>query len=89
MYLLKGVDYTLKQIDRDNEIIQMIKYAKSYFGSDETIYIYECNKCHKLDPVPGFIVNEQLGFLKFIKQKKSYEMQCPYCGKKSFPIRKI
>ena len=44
-------------------------------------------KCHKLDPVPSFIINEHLGFLKFIKEKKSFEMECPYCGDPSFPIR--
>lgn len=38
------------------------------------------------DPVPGFIVNEQLGFLKFSKQKVTPEMECTYCGSKSFPI---
>ena len=25
--------------------------------------------------------------LKFIKAKKSFEMECPYCGGPSFPIR--
>lgn len=71
----------------DKKIIEdMIKYAKNYFGDDEKIYIYKCKKCKKYDPVPGFVVNEQLGFLKFSKQKISYEMECPYCGGKSFPI---
>lgn len=73
-------------MNREKEIKDMIKHAKSYFGSDENIYIYECTKCHKLDPVPGFIVNEQIGFLKFIKKKPKPDMECPYCGKTSKPI---
>lgn len=64
----------------------MFKEAQSYFGDDEKIYIYKCKKCKKYDPVPGFVVSEQLGFLKFSKQKISYEMECPYCGGKSFSI---
>ena len=56
-------------------------------GLLEVIYVYECKKCHKLDPVPSFIINEHLGLLKFIKAKKSFEMECPYCGGPSFPIR--
>ncbi len=72
---------------KDKKIIEdMIKHAKNYFDDDETIYIYQCKKCKKYDPVPGFVVSEQLGFLKFAKQKISYEMECPYCGGKSFPI---
>ncbi len=47
---------------------------------DEKIYIFKCKKCHKLDPVPSFILNEQLGFLKFIKKKAIQKMDCPYCG---------
>lgn len=76
-------------MSRDKEINDLIKDAKAYFGDDETIYIYECTKCHKLDPVPSFIVNEQLGFLKFIKKKASPNMDCPYCGKTSIPILKV
>ena len=71
----------------EKEIEKIMKQGISYFGKDEIIYVYECKKCHKLDPVPSFIINEQLGFLKFAKQKKSYEMECPYCGGKSFPIK--
>jgi len=56
--------------------IQKVLYdGISYFSKDETIHVYECKKCHKLDPVPGFVIGEQLGFLKFIKAKKSYEME--------------
>ena len=74
-------DKELKEIER------LRKQAQDYFGKDETIYIYQCTKCKKFDPVPGFIVNEQLGFLKYIgKKKTSPEMECPYCGKKSLPI---
>lgn len=47
-----------------------MKQEISYFGKNETIYVYECYKFHKLNPVPSFIINEQLGFLKFKKQKK-------------------
>lgn len=68
------------------EYLKVLKDGQNYFGNDEKIYVYECTKCHKLDPVPGFVVCEQLGFLKFIKSKKSFEMECPYCGKPSFPI---
>ena len=47
---------------------------------------FQCKKCKKYDPVPGFIVSEQIGFLKFSKQKATPEMQCPFCGGKSYPI---
>lgn len=69
------------------EIKKILKEAQDYFGKDEKIYIFKCKKCHKLDPVPGFVVGEHLGFLKFIKATKSYEMECPYCGGPSFPIK--
>lgn len=72
--------------DEKKEIQRMLKEAQNYFGKDEKIYIYKCKKCCKLDPVPSFIVNEQLGILKFMKKKASPEMECPYCGGKSFPI---
>ena len=72
--------------DEKKEIIKMLNDAQNYFGADEKIYIYKCTKCNKLDPVPSFIVNEQLGILKFRKKKASLEMECPYCGGKSFPI---
>lgn len=71
----------------EKEIQKILNDGISYFGKDEVIYVYECKKCHKLDPVPSFIINEHLGFLKFIKAKKSFEMECPYCGSPSFPIR--
>lgn len=72
---------------QDEKIINdMLERAKKYFGNDEKIYIYQCKKCKKYDPVPGFVVGEQLGFLKFSKQKISFKMQCPYCGGKSYPI---
>ena len=44
-------------------------------------------KCHKLNPIPSFVINEHLGFLKFIKAKKSFEMEYPYYDVPSFPIR--
>ena len=51
----------------DKEIKKLLKEAQDYFGKDEKIYIFKCKKCHKLDPVPSFVVNEHMGFLKFIK----------------------
>ena len=71
----------------EKQIEKVLKDGMSYFGKDEVIYVYECKKCHKLDPVPGFVIGEQLGLLKFIKAKKSYKMECPYCGGPSFPIK--
>ena len=53
----------------EKEIKKILKEAQDYFGKDEKIYIFKCKKCHKLDPVPDFIVNECMGFLKFIKKK--------------------
>lgn len=71
----------------EKQIQKVLKDGISYFGKDEKIYVYECKRCHKLDPVPSFVISEHLGFLKFIKIKKSYEMECPYCGNPSFPIK--
>ncbi len=68
----------------EKEIEKLLKSAQSYFGKDEKIYIFECKKCNKPDPVPSFIIGKQLGFLKFIKAKKSYEMECLYCGGQFF-----
>ena len=62
------------KMTKEKEIEKILKQGQSYFGKEEIIYVYECKKCHKLDPVPGFVVGEQLGFLKFIKIKKSYDM---------------
>ena len=56
---------------KEKEIEKILKQGQSYFGKEEIIYVYECKKCHKLDPVPGFVVGEHLGFLKFIKATKS------------------
>lgn len=53
----------------EKEIKKILKEAQDYFGKDEKIYIFKCKRCHKLDPVPDFIVNECMGFLKFIKRK--------------------
>ena len=64
----------------------MLIEAQNYFCEDEKIYIFQCKKCKKYDPVPGFIVSEQISFLKFSKQKNTPEVQCPYCGGKSYPI---
>lgn len=74
-------------MNKENKINDLIKNAKNYFSNDEKIYIYECTKCHKLDPVPSFIVSEQLVLLKFMKKKASPNMDCPYCGETSIPIR--
>lgn len=72
--------------DEKKEIEKLLKQAQDYFGKDEKIYIFKCKKCHKLDPVPGFIVSEQLGFLKFIKKKDTPKMECPYCNGTMVPI---
>jgi len=72
--------------DEKKEIERLLKQAQDYFGKDEKIYIFKCKKCHKLDPVPGFIVSEQLGFLKFIKKKDTPKMECPYCNGTMVPI---
>lgn len=56
----------------DKEIKKLLKEAQDYFGKDEKIYIFKCKKCHKLDPVPSFVVNEHMGFLKFIKKRKYF-----------------
>ncbi len=73
--------------DEKDEIERLLKQAQNYFGKDEKIYIFKCKKCHKLDPVPSFIVNEQLGFLKFIKKKGTPKMDCPYCNGTMVPIK--
>lgn len=74
-------------MDEKKEIKRLLEHAKDYFGDDEDIFIYKCKKCKKLDPVPGFIVHEQAGFLKFIGKKKSIpNMQCPYCNGTMLPI---
>ena len=46
----------------------------------DNLHIFKCKKCGKLDPVPEFIVNEQIGFLKLIKKKDTPKTECPYCG---------
>ncbi len=69
--------YIMKE---EQEIQKLLKEAQSYFGKDETIYIFKCKKCGKLDPVPSFIVNEEAGFLKFMGKKSIPKMECPYCN---------
>ena len=64
----------------EKEIKKILKEAQDYFGKDEKIYIFKCKRCHKLDTVPDFIINECMGFLKFIKKKNTPKMDCPYCG---------
>ncbi len=59
---------------------KFLKQGQSYFGKDEKIYVYECKKCNKLDPVPSFIIDEYMGFLKFIKKKDTPKMEYPYCN---------
>lgn len=55
---------------KDKKIINnMLIEAQNYFDEDEKIYVFQCKKYKKYDPVPGFIVSEQIGFLKFSKQK--------------------
>ena len=70
----------------EKEIQRLLKEAQSYFGKDEKIYIFKCKKCHKLDPVPGFVIGEHMGFLKFIKKKDTPKMECPYCNGTMIPI---
>ncbi len=72
--------------DEKKEIKRLLKQAQDYFGKDEKIYIFKCKKCHKLDPVPGFIVSEQMGFLRFIKKTDTPKMECPYCNGTMVPI---
>ena len=67
-------------MNEEKEIQRLLKQAQSYFGKDEKIFIFKCTKCNKLDPVPGFIVGEHQGFLKFIGKKSIPKMDCPYCG---------
>lgn len=73
-------------INEEKEIKKILKQAQSYFGKDEKIYIFKCKKCHKLDPVPGFVIGEHMGFLKFIKNKDTPKMECPYCNGTMIPI---
>lgn len=74
-------------MDEREEIKKLLENAQSYFGKDENIFIYKCKKCKKLDPVPGFIVNEHAGFLKFIGKKKCMpNMECPFCNGSMVPI---
>lgn len=75
--------------DEKKEIEKSLKEAQLYFGKEETIYIFKCTKCKKLDPVPSFIVNEHMGFLKFIKKKDTPKMECPYCGNTMKPIENL
>lgn len=72
--------------NEDKEIKKLLKEAKDYFGKDEKIYIFKCKKCHKLDPVPSFVVNEHMEFLKFIKKESTSEMDCSYCGGTMFAL---
>ena len=67
-------------MSENDEAKKLLKEAQSYFGKDEKIYIFKCKKCGKMDPVPAFIVNEQVGFLKFMKRKSIPKMECPYCN---------
>ena len=72
--------------NEEKEIKRLLESAQSYFGKDEKIYIFKCKKCHKLDPVPSFIIDEHMGFLKFIKKKDTPKMECPYCNSTMIPI---
>lgn len=73
----------------EKQIEELLKEAQSYFGKDEKIYIFKCKKCGKLDPVPGFVIGEHMGFLKFIKKKDSPKMECPYCNGTMVPIQNL
>ena len=72
--------------NEEEEIEKLLKSAQSYFGKEEKIYIFKCKKCHKLDPVPGFVIGEHMGFLKFIKKNDTPKMECPYCNGTMIPI---
>lgn len=76
-------------MDEKIKIEKLMKDAQSYFGKDEKIYIFKCKNCNRLDPVPSFIYNEQLGFLKFIKKKSPVTMECPYCNGTMLEIRNL
>ncbi len=70
----------------EKEINKLLEEAQGYFGKDEKIHIFKCKKCHKLDPVPDFIVNECMGFCNFIQKKGKPKIDCPYCGGTMLPI---
>ena len=73
-------------INEEKKIKKLLEQAQSYFGKDEKIYIFKCKKCHKLDPVPGFVIGEHMGFLKFIKKKDTPKMECTYCNGTMIPV---
>ena len=73
-------------INEEKKIKKLLEQAQSYFGKDEKIYIFKCKKCHKLDPVRGFVIGEHMGFLKFIKKKDTPKMKCPYCNGTMIPV---
>ena len=50
------------------------------------IYIFKCNKCHKMNPVSGFLVGEQICFLKFVKKKHIPKFVRPFCDATTYPI---
>ena len=70
----------------EKEIEKLLKSTQSYFVKDEKIYIFKCKKCNKLNPVPSFIIDEHMGFLKFIKMKDTPKMECPYYNGTMIPI---
>ncbi len=70
----------------EKEIKRLLNETQDYFGKDEKICIFKCKKCHKLEPVPSFVINEQIGFLKFIKKESTPKMDCPYCGSTMLPL---
>ena len=62
----------------NKEIKKLLKEKQDYFGKDE--------KHHKLDPVPSFVVNKYVGFLRFRKKESTSEMDCPYYGGTMFSL---
>ena len=50
---------------KNKEIEKLLNSAKNYFSKEEKRYIFKGKKYGKLDPIPEFIVNEQIEFLKF------------------------
>lgn len=65
---------------KQKQIQTLLDETKSYFGNEEFIYIFKCKRCVKLEPVPSFIVNEEAGFLKFIRKKSFSKTECLYCN---------
>lgn len=73
-------------MNEEKEIKKLLKQAQDYFGKDETIYIFKCKKCGKLDPVPSFVLSEGFSINKLFRKKSIPKTECPYCGGTMFPV---